>query len=171
MDNALYRQGMNRNMNYPVQRGGANNSATKTELWNGLEGLKGSNPSGLDLPTNSSSNSSNSSNLFLELFRRLGTGTIRKPANIAPGNGSSSDGPADAPAKSNKDEGETVSFKYEPGDSFGQKIIDLGLATDNGLWGEDGDIAYYTRQLRDQGALDSYGNIILGKSWKLKKRK
>lgn len=86
--------------------------------------------------------------------------------------GDSKNGPADAPKETEtEDEGEEIEFSYNPGDTFGQKIIDLGLATDNGLWGDNGDVAYYTKQLRDQGALDAYGNVILGKTWKLKRRK
>ena len=50
----------------------------------------------------------------------------------------------------------------------GQKIIDLGLNTDNGLWGENGDVAYYTKQLNDQGI---YGNLPVGKTIRLKRRK
>lgn len=65
----------------------------------------------------------------------------------------------------------TVEFSYEPGDTFGQKILDLGIATDNGLWGEDGDVAYYTQQLRDGGYLDDYGNVKLYTPIKLKVRK
>ena len=51
---------------------------------------------------------------------------------------------------------------------FGQKIIDLGLNTDNGLWGENGDVAYYTKQLNDQGI---YGNLPVNKTIRLKRRK
>lgn len=51
---------------------------------------------------------------------------------------------------------------------FGQKIIDLGLNTDNGLWGENGDVAYYTKQLNDQGI---YGNLPINKTIRLKRRK
>ena len=51
---------------------------------------------------------------------------------------------------------------------FGQKIVDLGLATENGLWGENGDVAYYTKQLNDQGI---YGNLPIGKTIRLKRRK
>lgn len=51
---------------------------------------------------------------------------------------------------------------------FGQKLVDLGLATDNGLWGENGDVAYYTKQLNDQGI---YGNLPIGKKITLKRRK
>lgn len=54
---------------------------------------------------------------------------------------------------------------------FAQKIIDLGLATDKGLWGSDGDVAFYTQQLYDQGALDANGNLKIGTPIKLKRRK
>jgi len=64
-----------------------------------------------------------------------------------------------------------VYFSYGPGDTFGQKILDLGLATENGLWGTDGDVNFYTRQLIDQGALDANGNVKLGQTFKLRRRK
>lgn len=51
---------------------------------------------------------------------------------------------------------------------FGQKLVDLGLATDNGLWGENGDVAYYTKQLNNQGI---YGNLPIGKKITLTRRK
>ena len=54
---------------------------------------------------------------------------------------------------------------------FGQKIVDLGLATDKGLWGSDGDVQFYTKQLYDQGALDANGNLKIGVPIKLKRRK
>lgn len=55
--------------------------------------------------------------------------------------------------------------------SFGQKIVDLGLATDNGLWGSNGDVAFYTQQLYEQGALDKNGNLKIGVPIKLRRRK
>lgn len=51
---------------------------------------------------------------------------------------------------------------------FGQKLVDLGLATSKGLWGPDGDVAFYNKQLHDQGI---YGNLPIGVPIKLKKRK
>lgn len=54
---------------------------------------------------------------------------------------------------------------------FGQKIVDLGLATDKGLWGSDGDVQFYTKQLYEQGALDANGNLKIGVPIKLKRRK
>lgn len=54
---------------------------------------------------------------------------------------------------------------------FGQKLVDLGLATSKGLWGGDGDVQFYTKQLYEQGAIDSRGNLKVGVPIKLKKRK
>lgn len=54
---------------------------------------------------------------------------------------------------------------------FGQKIVDLGLATNKGLWGSDGDVQFYTKQLYDQGALDANGNLKIGVPIRLKRRK
>lgn len=54
---------------------------------------------------------------------------------------------------------------------FGQKIVDLGLATDKGLWGADGDVQFYTKQLYEQGALDKNGNLKIGVPIKLRRRK
>lgn len=64
-----------------------------------------------------------------------------------------------------------IEFTYNPGDAFGQKILDLGIATNNGLWGDNGDVAYYTQQLIDGGYLDGNGNVKLGVPIRLKKRK
>lgn len=54
---------------------------------------------------------------------------------------------------------------------FGQKIVDLGLATDKGLWGADGDVQFYTKQLYEQGAVDRNGNLKIGVPIKLRRRK
>lgn len=64
-----------------------------------------------------------------------------------------------------------IEFTYNPGDTFGQKILDLGIATNNGLWGDNGDVAYYTQQLMDGGYLDGNGNVRFGVPIRLKKRK
>lgn len=68
------------------------------------------------------------------------------------------------------DDANTVEYTYRPGDSFGQVINNLGLNTDAGLWGPNGDVAYYTQQLATQGALNSRGNIPVGTKIKLHKR-
>lgn len=70
-----------------------------------------------------------------------------------------------------EDEDDFVTFSYQPGDTFGQKIIDLGLATGNGLWGDNGDVNFYTKQLIDGGYLDANGNVKLGVPIRLKRRK
>ena len=69
--------------------------------------------------------------------------------------------------------GEEVTFTLTRGNDpnyrgFGQKLVDLGLATNKGLWGEDGDVAFYNKQLHDQGI---YGNLPIGVPIKLKKRR
>lgn len=61
----------------------------------------------------------------------------------------------------------SVSYVYQPGDTFGQVIKNLGLATLHGLWGEDGDVNYYTEQLHQQGI---YGNIAVGTEIRLTPR-
>lgn len=71
--------------------------------------------------------------------------------------------PAPAPTPSRK----IVTYTYKKGDTFGQVICDLGLKTSHGLWGPDGDVAYYTAQLNKQGI---YGNIPIGTTIKLTPR-
>lgn len=66
-----------------------------------------------------------------------------------------------------QEEDEYVTITFEPGDTFGQKIIDSGLATEHGLWGEDGDAAYYARQLDIPDA----SVINEGDTFRIKKRK
>lgn len=72
--------------------------------------------------------------------------------------------PTPAPTPTKK----TVKYTYKPGDTFGQVILDLGLNTSHGLWGSDGDVAYYTEQLHSQGI---YGNIPIGTTIVLTPRK
>lgn len=64
--------------------------------------------------------------------------------------------------------GDTIEYTYKPGDTFGQVIVNLGLKTKHGLWGKNGDVAYYTKQLNEQGI---YGNIPVGTTIKLTRRK
>lgn len=72
--------------------------------------------------------------------------------------------PAPAPNPPKK----TVKYTYKKGDTFGQVILDLGLNTSHGLWGTDGDVAYYSEQLHKQGI---YGNIPIGTTITLTPRK
>ena len=72
---------------------------------------------------------------------------------------------------------DTIEYTYQPGDTFGQVIKNLGLNTDKGLWGPDGDVEYYTKQLEPQlwssGAWEQgrRQNIPIGTTIKLKRRK
>lgn len=61
-----------------------------------------------------------------------------------------------------------IEYTYKKGDTFGQVIKDLGLKTNKGLWGSDGDVAYYTKQLRQQGIP---GMVPIGTKIRLKRRK
>ena len=79
-------------------------------------------------------------------------------------------------SKSGDDSSDTVTFTLPKANDpnyrgFGQKIVDLGLATDNGLWGSNGDVQFYTKQLYEQGALDKNGNLKIGVPIKLRRRK
>lgn len=77
-----------------------------------------------------------------------------------------------APAATEETSAEdVVEYTYKPGDTFGQVIKNLGLQTDNGLWGPNGDVAYYTQQLAEQGAMNSRGNIPIGTTIRLVRRK
>lgn len=72
--------------------------------------------------------------------------------------------------KETEDE-DVVYYTYVPGDTFGEVINKLGLRTKAGLWGKGGDVEYYTQQLYDQGALDQRGNVPIGTTIKLRRRK
>lgn len=75
-------------------------------------------------------------------------------------------------AEETTDDGETIEYTYKPGDTFGQVIKDLGLESGNGLWGDNGDVNYYTQQLIDQGIWEDgiAHNIPIGTTIKLKAR-
>ena len=70
---------------------------------------------------------------------------------------------------------DVVTYTYKPGDTFGQVLRNLGLESSKGLWGNDGDVAYYTKQLLDQGLWANNGNrpgnIPVGTTIKLVRRK
>ena len=54
-----------------------------------------------------------------------------------------------------------INYTYQAGDYFSGVIEKLGLATDNGLWGANGDVNYYNEQLYKAGILNFYS----GKYW------
>lgn len=76
-------------------------------------------------------------------------------------------------ASNTEDNSEVIEYTYKPGDTFGQVITNLGLRTNNGLWGPNGDVAYYTQQLVDQGVWEDGvpHNIPIGTTIKLRRRK
>lgn len=67
---------------------------------------------------------------------------------------------------------DTIEYTYKEGDTLGQVLLDLGLSNADGstLWGDDGDVNYYTQQLIEQGALDQRGYIPIGTTIKLRRR-
>lgn len=73
-------------------------------------------------------------------------------------------------------EEDVIEYTYKPGDTFGQVIKNLGLESGNGLWGNNGDVEYYTQQLEDQlwkSGIWPQGerqNIPVGTTIKLKRR-
>lgn len=77
-------------------------------------------------------------------------------------------------AEDEYDESDYVTYTYKPGDTFGNILLKTGLATDKGLWGSDGDVAYYNKQLVDTKLNPALGgklsNIPVGTKIKLLKR-
>ena len=63
---------------------------------------------------------------------------------------------------------EVYEYTYKPGDTFGQVLMKIGLSDGSNLWGPNGDVEYYRKQLNDQGI---YGNIPIGKTIRLRRRK
>lgn len=59
-----------------------------------------------------------------------------------------------------------ISYTYKYGDTFGQVLVNLGL--DGGqLWGSQGTVRRYTKQLIEQNMLDANGNVYVGKPFTL----
>lgn len=75
-----------------------------------------------------------------------------------------------------EDTADYVEYTYKPGDTFGQVVKNLGLESGNGLWGDNGDVEYYSKQLEDQlwksGVWDlgTRQNIPVGTTIRLKRR-
>lgn len=65
--------------------------------------------------------------------------------------------------------GKEVSYTYVKGDYFSKVLVKLGLDEGN-LWGENGTVAYYTKQLIEQDVLDARGNVKIGVPFVLKIR-
>lgn len=75
------------------------------------------------------------------------------------------------PVVDEEEDDEVVTYTYKPGDTFGQVLLNLGLSDGTNLWGQGGDVDFYTQQLREQNALNSMGNIPIGTTIRLRRRK
>lgn len=69
----------------------------------------------------------------------------------------------------------TVQYTYVKGDNFGSVVLRLGLGTSYGLWGPNGDVAFYNQQLLAQGIVvladgRIVGNIPIGTTITLERR-
>lgn len=62
-----------------------------------------------------------------------------------------------------------LTYTYVKGDCFSRVLVKLGL-DENHLWGEDGTVFYYTKQLIEQNVLDARGNVLIGVPFTLTKR-
>ena len=59
-----------------------------------------------------------------------------------------------------------VKYTYVKGDYFSKVLVRLGL--DEGkLWGKDGTVKFYTKQLEEQNVLDKRGNVKIGEEFTL----
>lgn len=54
----------------------------------------------------------------------------------------------------------SVTYSYVPGDYFSGVLVKLDVDEGN-LWGENGTVKYYTKQLIEQNMLDKNGNVLL----------
>ena len=72
------------------------------------------------------------------------------------------------PAPYEPDDG-SVDYTYKKGDYFSKVLKELGLDEGN-LWGKNGTVKYYTKQLIEQNVLDKNGNVIIGKPFNLQVR-
>ena len=62
-----------------------------------------------------------------------------------------------------------IIYSYVPGDYFSKVLVNLGLDEGN-LWGDNGAVNYYTKQLIEQNVLDANGNVKLYTPFELKRR-
>ena len=62
-----------------------------------------------------------------------------------------------------------LTYTYVKGDYFSKVLVKLGLDEGN-LWGDDGTVVYYTKQLVSQGVLDARGNVKIGQPFTLTRR-
>lgn len=137
------------------------------------EEAKSRGPSSWSAGTTSTEGQASSALASLDGATRIPTPVYDTDTSNTPSlDGSGVVGPQTAPSDE-EGSGETIEYTYEPGDTFGQVLVKLGLVSDHGLWGEDGDVEYYTKQLEKQGIWPEgeRGNIPIGTTIKLRRRK
>lgn len=96
---------------------------------------------------------------------------IRDAANKAREsvNANGGDARQEAPGTIGAENGtDIVEYIYAPGDTFARALIKSGLSDGSNLWGPNGDVEYYSQQLRGQGI---NGNIPVGTKIRLRRRK
>ena len=111
--------------------------------------------------------SSSTGKSFFEKLAEALKDTVNKAGEAVNANGG--DTRQKAPGTIGAENGtDVIEYIYAPGDTFGRVLMKTGLSDGRNLWGPDGDVAYYAKQLNDQGIS---GNIPVGTKIKLKKRK
>lgn len=108
---------------------------------------------------------------FFTNLRESIKNAVKEAADAAENTGASQ-GLSQPGATAYDTDSQTYYYTYKPGDTFGQVIKNLGLESGNGLWGENGDVAYYTQQLIDQGVWEDGvpHDIPIGTTIKLRHR-
>ena len=77
--------------------------------------------------------------------------------------------PAPAPTPAPQPKDNKVTYTYVRGDYFSKVLVKLGLS-EGKLWGNNGTVKYYTKQLIEQNVLDKRGNVKIGVPFTLIKR-
>lgn len=103
---------------------------------------------------------------IINMSTRTFLGAFRPKAYIVP-----VPEPEPAPEPETPAEPKTITYTYVPGDYFSAVLVKLGL-DEGDLWGEDGTVAYYTKQLVDQNMLElgNTGNVRVGVPFTLTSR-
>lgn len=122
---------------------------------NGYFALLGQNQGGRACPGGGAAGN------IINLSTRDFIGAFRPKAYIKP---EPKPTPTPAPTPANE-----VTYTYKKGDYFSKVLVKLGF--DEGkLWGENGTVKYYTKQLVEQKVLDTRGNVKIGVPFTLKRR-
>lgn len=120
---------------------------------NGYFALLGQNQGGRACPGGGAAGN------IINLSTRDFIGAFRPKAYIKP---EPKPTPAPTPAKE-------ITYTYKKGDYFSKVLVRLGL-DEKKLWGKNGTVNYYTKQLVEQNVLDTRGNVKIGVPFTLKRR-